>query len=179
MPPFATSTVRWTQTMRPNITLFTWPTAAVRQGTDGGVVKKLLREGAGWEQPEKGDKVQGASRLVSVACLAPTERKCCPPGACIHGAVSVYCLGLGADTRRRALQCTMSARWHLMAACLIRRGSGTSPSASRWGKVRAWPAEQRSVRFQGRLHEARSTLHAVCTRHILGSCHTCPAVRTT
>ena len=124
----------------PSVTPPIWLAAAAQQGTDGGVVKKLLREGAGWEQPEKGDKVQGKSCYLPVACLAPIACKQCPPGAITHGAVSAHCLGLGADTRRRALQCTMSVRWRLMAASLIHRGSGTSPSASRWGKVGAGPA---------------------------------------
>lgn len=33
---------------------------------DGGVIKKVLVEGASWEKPEKGDKVEGERQATSV-----------------------------------------------------------------------------------------------------------------
>ena len=35
------------------------------QQKDGGIIKKILVEGASWEKPEKGDKVEGEQYTAS------------------------------------------------------------------------------------------------------------------
>ena len=98
---------------------------------DGGVIKKVLVEGASWEKPEEGDKVEGerhaASPTKSYEKQTYTHTVSGPncKEALLQNRDSVCCVA----------QCTMSARWRRTAASLTRRASAASPSPSLLGKV--------------------------------------------